>query len=630
MEIRDLRGRSVLRGFLVLSMVVGLILASPTGGGGTLPFGEFAIESHSQGPMALFTPTASHLTSLREELSEKTPGMESTVHRLILSLLLATEDVDRMVPEGLVSEVRALAGEADYRDMPCEDILSLVELYTHFHPYDRGLVSEIMEAVGVVVERYGHEGGGVMDDGGIGIALSGKAVYLILSVPEVYDRFSAFVEGTLNLILEKGLSPYGGFHHIYLVGEDRALGDGELGDNVWAGLSLLRGYETTRREEYLDGARKAGDFIVRNLYDTKLGGFMKRNSSSPRFFRDEPGFVPEKPFYENSLALLFMVELARYDDGYREVVDPTIGFLSGEARYVEPVGGEYLLVAYRERLAMDEADRVSTGGGIEFDFKSPDEEALKPDSGLAVLIFLSFVAGLLSFLSPCTLPILPAYFAFTFQGDRKKVVVMSFAFFLGLATVFTLMGATASFVGSFIRAHLDIINIVGGTIIILFGIASMVGRGFEGVRFSFKPASTFTGSFIFGSSIAIGWTSCVGPILASILIMASTEETVTSAMVLLFVYAMGLGLPLIIISAIFKNLDKNGRFWQFIRGKGREFRIGKTTLHIHTNNIIAGLVVVLLGVLVMTGNLSHLNRILPAEIQNWLSGIEDRLLHIFM
>ncbi len=250
------------------------------------------------------------------------------------------------------------------------------------------------------------------------------------------------------------------------------------------------------------------------------------------------------------------------------------------------------------------------------------------EDNIFILSILSFIAGLLSFLSPCTLPILPAYFANTFQSDRRMIVPMTLAFFTGLALVFSIMGATATVVGSFLRGHYGFLLKAGGAVIVVMGILSFVGKGFSGIRFQRSPATSFIGSFIFGCTMAIGWTACVGPILAGILVLASTTEGALTGIFLLFIYAMGLGLPLIILSSIFYRLDKGGVFWRLMRGKGWVFKVMGRELYLHSNGMIAGTLFIIIGILMMTSYLTYLNRALPLELQVLPARIEEWILDI--
>jgi cytochrome c-type biogenesis protein len=252
-----------------------------------------------------------------------------------------------------------------------------------------------------------------------------------------------------------------------------------------------------------------------------------------------------------------------------------------------------------------------------------------PESGILVLIVISFAAGLFSFLSPCTLPILPAYFAVTAQADRPRISLMSVAFFIGLATVFVLMGASATAMGQFLRDHLFSITRVGGALVALFGIMTFFGKGFSGATFTQQPTSSFIGYFLFGATFALGWTPCVGPILSGILILAAAEKTILQGMSLLFFYAVGLGSPLILISTCFSRLKKDGLFWRILRGKGWDFQLGGYPLLLHTTNMFSGLLLIALGIVLASGYMTYINNIVPLDIQIWFSKFEERFLKLF-
>ena len=253
-----------------------------------------------------------------------------------------------------------------------------------------------------------------------------------------------------------------------------------------------------------------------------------------------------------------------------------------------------------------------------------------PRSGTLALMFLAFIAGVLSFLSPCTLPILPAYFAVTAQAERARMSAMSVAFFCGLAALFVLMGASASFAGKILRDYMDSLTTYGGVFVIVFGVMTVFGKGFSGASFKNRPASTYAGSFMFGATFALGWTPCVGPILSGILILAAADKTIVQGMVLLFSYALGLGLPLIVISTFFGHLGKDSLFWRILRGKGWSVQVGGRTLLLHTTNLFSGLLLIALGAALVMGYLTYLNSLIPIEAQIWFSNVEEKILHGFM
>ncbi|HHL39980.1 MAG TPA: hypothetical protein ENJ37_05695 [Deltaproteobacteria bacterium] len=595
-------------------------------GEGSAPGFDFFGEGGAAGPAApvsrpgalsAYGPDAAGLAAAEEELlraagSAAARTAEQRAGWIALRLLLSGGEAARRAALDELDRLGDVSAAGDF-----EGLLALGEALSLACAADDSHCPGLAAAAERMVEDF-VAGAGVAAreaEGAVDIGATAQAALLVLRAVESGAPLDAEAAAMLDFLAVKGVGGDGAFH-LYYADRDEPWGDGRLDDNAWTALALARGYELLGDDDYLSAALKAARFMAGALYDTKLGGFMAKNSPSPRFYPDGAIFDADRPLRENAVAAAAMAALSPYAAEAAATLPPTLGYLAGGALASDPLAARYFVEAYRSVLA--------PAGG-------EDAEPLDIErAGTAGLFIIAFAAGVLSFISPCTLPILPAYFAFAFQGDRRRIVVMTLAFFLGLATVFSLMGATASFVGSFIRAHMDTINIVGGALIMAFGLLSLLGLGFEGLRFSFQPARTFAGSFVFGASIAVGWTACVGPILGAILVMASTGSRVAEATALLFTYAMGLGLPLIVVSAVFKNLDKNGKFWQFIRGKGREVRLGGRVLLIHTNNIIAGAVIMALGALVMTGRLTQLNRLLPTSVQAWFNSVEDLLMKVFI
>ena len=127
-----------------------------------------------------------------------------------------------------------------------------------------------------------------------------------------------------------------------------------------------------------------------------------------------------------------------------------------------------------------------------------------------ILAMLAFVGGLLSFLSPCTLPILPAYFAFAFQSGRRQIAANTMIFMLGLASMFALLGASASALGRLLLQNQQLILLFGGSLVLIFGVMSLLGKGFAGMSQSSDAVvnnRTLWGSFIFGVTFAVAVSS---------------------------------------------------------------------------------------------------------------------------
>jgi cytochrome c-type biogenesis protein len=237
---------------------------------------------------------------------------------------------------------------------------------------------------------------------------------------------------------------------------------------------------------------------------------------------------------------------------------------------------------------------------------TPTDSLVTPTSnGIGLLIPVTFLAGLFSFLSPCTLPILPAYFAFTFQAKRDRVTIMSIAFFLGLATTIVVLGASATALSRFLFGYLSLLTSLGGVLIIVFGVMSFFGIGFSGMQLLERPVGGIVGSYLYGATFALGWSACVGPILGALLTMLATQGiAVAQGALLAFVYALGLGTPLIIISTYFSRLGNGSKFWQVIKGKAYFVTISGRELMLHTTSMASGILLVLMGLLLATGNLA--------------------------
>ncbi len=183
----------------------------------------------------------------------------------------------------------------------------------------------------------------------------------------------------------------------------------------------------------------------------------------------------------------------------------------------------------------------------------------------------AFVAGLLSFASPCVLPLVPPYLAFLggasfaeLKGESddaaarwrvwRRVMVAAIAFVLGFATVFVAMGASASAAGQALRANFDWLAQLAGAIIILFGLHFLgvlrIPFLYRQARLevSSRPQNVF-GAYVVGLAFAFGWTPCVGPVLATILFTAGASGDPAAGASLLFIYALGIGLPFILAAA---------------------------------------------------------------------------------
>ncbi len=205
---------------------------------------------------------------------------------------------------------------------------------------------------------------------------------------------------------------------------------------------------------------------------------------------------------------------------------------------------------------------------------------------------VSFIEGIITFISPCLLPMLPVYLSyFAGGGERstKKTLMGASGFVLGFTTVFTALGALAGTLGSFIKQHETAVNIILGLIVIFFGLNYMGVfklKLFSGMKKTVKTQMNFFSAFLFGVVFSIGWTPCVGAFLGSALALASSEGDTLKGIIMLLLYSLGLGVPFLISAVL---IDKLKGAFTFIK---KNYKI---------INIICGIFLVIIGILMMTG-----------------------------
>jgi len=220
-------------------------------------------------------------------------------------------------------------------------------------------------------------------------------------------------------------------------------------------------------------------------------------------------------------------------------------------------------------------------------------------------ITAALLAGGISFVSPCVLPLVPGYVSYiagrsvggAVAPSRSHVVWLSLWFVLGFSTIFMILGASATALGQSLLRWRYELNILGGGIIILFGLfmlgAARIQAMERDVRFHLDlPGGRPTGSYVLGLAFGFGWTPCIGPILGAILTASATSATIGQGVTLLAIYSAGLGIPFLIVAAFTDRLT--GR----LRGAGR---LG------HRLHQGAGVVMILMGITMITGQLSALS-----------------------
>jgi cytochrome c-type biogenesis protein len=211
---------------------------------------------------------------------------------------------------------------------------------------------------------------------------------------------------------------------------------------------------------------------------------------------------------------------------------------------------------------------------------------------MILLAFLVFIAGLLTFLAPCTLPVLPAYLAHTFQSGTASRFWRTLAFALGVMFTFLIFGIFAGSIGNALAEYKAIIAIASGILFILLGTFLLLGKELPGIQLNVTPKSTILGTFLFGVVFSLSWSGCIGPILGMVLVLAANTQTAITGGILLVVYALGLLTPLLLLSAYLDRVPKNGKLWRILRG--RPLRFG--TWEVHSTTFITGVMLLILGI----------------------------------
>ena len=210
---------------------------------------------------------------------------------------------------------------------------------------------------------------------------------------------------------------------------------------------------------------------------------------------------------------------------------------------------------------------------------------------------IAFLEGIITFISPCLLPMLPIYISYFAGGGERttgKTLRNALGFMLGFTLVFVAMGALAGTVGSFLKEYQTLVNIVSGLVVIFFGLQFLGVFKLQLVRGMGKGASVenmgFFSAMVFGLVFSVGWTPCVGAFLGSALMLASQQGHVAEGMLMLLAYSLGLGIPFV-LSAVLIDYLKNAFNW--------------IKSHYKVINMVCGSLLVLIGILMSTGILQR-------------------------
>jgi cytochrome c-type biogenesis protein len=245
----------------------------------------------------------------------------------------------------------------------------------------------------------------------------------------------------------------------------------------------------------------------------------------------------------------------------------------------------------------------------------------------------AFAAGIFSVLSPCSLPIVLGYFSVAFREERERIGRVTVAFLAGVGTTMTVLGASFTGLGSLAIDHQEELAQVGGVLVIGFGVMSLLGKGFSGFSMSRRAGFGPGATYLYGLVFALGWTTCVGPILGSILTLLLAEGSSSGGVLSLaaggslsLIYVFGLGAPIFLLVLALRGGGTHRDVASRLRGRGFTLSFGDRALHLHTISVLSGVLLIGLGILLFSGEMTRISQELAgSRLAQWSVRIEDWL-----
>ncbi len=262
-----------------------------------------------------------------------------------------------------------------------------------------------------------------------------------------------------------------------------------------------------------------------------------------------------------------------------------------------------------------------------FEFPENVRKLLEHRQQLAqsITFLVAFLAGILTFTSPCGFVILPTFFAYIFK-ERRRALRMTFMFSAGLILAFVLFGIIAGIVGEVFNPYKSFFAAASGIVLAGFGVMLIFNLGFSFLDFrvKHKPDSSRS-SFLLGFFLAAGWTPCMGAVLGSIFVLAANTSSILKSTILFAAYAMGVSIPLMLASYFSDRYD----LAKWFVSKHRQFSFFGRKIHTHTYNIVAGVVLIIIGTIMFAGNgtgffMDTIPRYLPWTME-WFVGANQWL-----
>ncbi|GEM_PF-230063 len=485
-------------------------------------------------------------------------------------------------------------------------------------------------------------------------------------------NYKQMAQQSLDFLMDELVADKGAYH--YLTKDMQKFLRGNITDNAYALLAFEEGYELFQDITYLETAKRIADYSLQELYDWNTGGFFERHSPDKQLYAPGEDIILKKPFEEQGIMAYALAKLFTHtkDKKYLNAGVKTMGIKLSEANnftstltvedgngaHFEPDLGYYYVKAaqyiLQQHLLTDFTTNVQLISELERQqqqhfwlaevlknqpsgqfctgpnclLSNPSQES--PTNGPFLLFMLvALIAGILSILSPCAFPILPSFLAFSLKSSKQNVVTMTVSFLLGLSFIFILLGMGATVFGGFLKSHITLFSGISGIAIMIFGIMTLLGKELPGFHLHQKNPPSYLAAFVFGSAFGISWTPCVGPILVSILVLAATSASIFAGGLLLFLYTVGLSIPLVLLAFFLKKRNENNKFWKLLRGKELRIIFGEKIFAIHTTTLFSGILFIILGYLMFSGTLYTLNQFVANNFfQQFLFSAEDKILKL--
>ncbi|MBI2581495.1 hypothetical protein HYV85_06885, partial [Candidatus Woesearchaeota archaeon] len=491
------------------------------------------------------------------------------------------------------------------------------------------------------------------------------------------STYRGLAKAVLDFFAKNMVSDKNGAYFYFDFDKKEAEITGQSFANSWLLLAFVRGYEEFNDSAYLSAAEKLGLFSLSNLYDWNSGGFFERHSAEDELYGHNQRILLSKPYEENAVFAYGMLKLytltgklvylnaglktfGYFEDSFGGL-DESYYFVKSaqvikESNLVADYLGRSSEVSLLEKRGKENfflpglLEAQKAGKPLpSVSFVAPSlEDRQFTNANFAALALLAFLVGLVSFLSPCTLPILPAFFASAVESGRaahtsgatganpskhKKtgIAANTLLFIAGLSVVFAVFGMGATLFGSVLREHRVLFSAAAGVVVIMLGLMQILGKGFSGFRLFSGKAPGRAGFVFFGMAFGLGWSACIGPVLASLLLLAASSSTVIKGMLLLFIYISGLALPLLLLSLAFERI-KNQKLWQLLNGSPVTITLFNKKIETHTTYILSGFLLIIIGFLIFNGYLYSLNKfaLSTGYVQKIVIGAEEWLKSVFL